>query len=78
MKKLNIIAGFVFTTIFFASCENNEVMPKDNYANATAQTVDFQEPEFAIQKRPSAIALENAIIPTGTEVISAVENKQEQ
>jgi PBP1b-binding outer membrane lipoprotein LpoB len=78
MKKLSIIAGLVFTTIFFASCENNEVMPQDNYTNATAQTVDFQEPEFATQKRPSAKSLENTIIPTATEVISVVENKQEQ
>jgi len=78
MKKLSITAGLVFTTIFFASCKNKEVLPKDNYANGTAQTVDFQEPEFAAQKRPSAIALENTIIPTATEVISVVENKQEQ
>lgn len=78
MKKLSIIAGLVFTTIFFASCENNEVLPQDNYTNATAQTVDFQEPEFATQKRPSAKSLENTIIPTATEVISIVENKREQ
>jgi PBP1b-binding outer membrane lipoprotein LpoB len=78
MKKLSIIAGFVFTTLFFASCESTEVMPQVNYSNSTIQTVDFQEPEFATQKRPSAKALENTIIPTATEVISVAENKQEQ
>ena len=72
MKKLSIIAGVVFTTVFFASCESNEVMPQNNFSTNASQTEDFIEPEFATQKRPSAIALENTIIPTTTEVISVV------
>jgi PBP1b-binding outer membrane lipoprotein LpoB len=78
MKKLSIIAGLVFTTVFFASCESNELMPQSNYSRSPSQTVDFQEPEFAIQKRPSVKALENTIIPAATEVISTAENKLEQ
>ena len=78
MKKLSIIAGFVFTTLFFASCESTEVMPQVNYSNSTIQTVDFQEAEFATQKRPTINPKENIIIPAETEVISLIENKQEQ
>jgi hypothetical protein len=36
------------------------------------------EPEFATQKRPNGKTQETTIIPTATEVISAVENKLEQ
>jgi PBP1b-binding outer membrane lipoprotein LpoB len=78
MKKLSIIAGLVFTTVFFASCESNEVMPQVNHSNTATQTVDFQEPEFATQKRPTLNKESNAIIPAATEVISIIENKQDQ
>lgn len=78
MKKLSIIAGLVFTTVFFASCESDEVMPQVNYSNSSIQTVDFQEPEFATQNRPSLKAGENPILPAVTEAISVVENKLEQ
>lgn len=33
MKKLSIIAGLVFTTMFFASCEQQEIVPGE-YAEA--------------------------------------------
>ncbi len=33
MKKLSIIAGLVFTTVFFASCEQQNIMPAE-YAPA--------------------------------------------
>jgi PBP1b-binding outer membrane lipoprotein LpoB len=33
MKKLSIIAGLVFTTVFFASCEQQDIMPAE-YAPA--------------------------------------------
>ena len=78
MKKLSIIAGLVFTTIFFASCESTEVMPQVNHSNSSIQTVDFQEPEFATKKRPNIKTKEAIIIPAATEVISVIENKQEQ
>ena len=78
MKKLNIIAGLVFTTVFFASCESNEVMPQVNHSNTSLQTVDFQEPEFASQKRPSVKAEETTGIQASTEITAVVEIKQEQ
>ena len=78
MKKLSIIAGLVFTTVFFASCESNEVMPQVNHSNSSIQTVDFQEPEFASQKRPSVKDKETIVIPASTEITAVVEIKQEQ
>jgi hypothetical protein len=33
MKKLSITAGLVFTTLFFASCEQQEIIPSE-YAKA--------------------------------------------
>lgn len=33
MKKFSIIAGLVFTTLFFASCEQQEIIPGE-YAEA--------------------------------------------
>lgn len=78
MKKLSIITGLVFTTVFFASCESNEVIPQVNYSNTATQTVDFQEPEFATQKRPSIKAENTPIIQASTEITAAVEIKQEQ
>ncbi|MCP9763457.1 hypothetical protein [Lacihabitans soyangensis] len=77
MKKLSIIAGLVFTTVFFASCESNEVVPQVNYSTA-AQPADFVEPEFAAQKRPALKNAESTIVPSSTETISVVENKLEQ
>jgi PBP1b-binding outer membrane lipoprotein LpoB len=32
MKKLSIIAGLVFTSLFFASCEQQEIIPKEYVA----------------------------------------------
>jgi PBP1b-binding outer membrane lipoprotein LpoB len=78
MKKLSIIAGLVFTTVFFASCESDEVMPQVNNSNSSIQNVDFQEPEFATQKRPNVKTSESTIIPASTETISVVENKLEK
>ena len=78
MKKLNIIAGLVFATIFFASCENKEVMPQVNNLNVITQTVDFQEPEFISQKRPIVNATESTIVPAATAVAYGTENKLEQ
>jgi PBP1b-binding outer membrane lipoprotein LpoB len=75
MKKLSIIAGLVLTTVFFASCESNEVMPQVNHSNSATQTVDFQEPEFATQKRPALKTEQTTIVPVATEAIVAVENK---
>jgi hypothetical protein len=78
MKKLSIIAGYVFTTVFITSCERNEVMPQNTCPTSASQIKDFMEPEFATQKRPNGKTQETTIIPTATEVISAVENKLEQ
>ena len=78
MKKLSIIAGLVFTTVFFASCESNEVMPQNIHSNTISQPADFVEPEFATQKRPSVKTSESTIIPASTETISLVENKLEK
>lgn len=78
MKKLCIIAGFVFATVFFASCESSDLMPQTNYSTSASLTKDFVEPEFATQKRPSLNAVENTLVPTETEIISVVENKLEQ
>ncbi len=77
MKKLSIIAGVVFTTVFFASCESNEVMPEVNHSIAT-QTVDFEEPKFSTQKRPSVKTEETIMVPAATEAITAVGNKVEK
>jgi PBP1b-binding outer membrane lipoprotein LpoB len=63
MKKLSIIAGLVFTTVFFASCESNEVMPQANSSNPATETIDFMEPEFANQKRPIGKSEAEIIIP---------------
>jgi PBP1b-binding outer membrane lipoprotein LpoB len=78
MKKLSIIAGFVFTTVFFTSCESDQVIPQNTYPTNTSQIIDFVEPEFAAQKRPNGKTLENMIFPTATEVLSVEEIKQEQ
>jgi len=78
MKKLSIIAGLVFTTVFFASCERNEVVPEKINSNAISQPADFVEPEFSIQKRPSTKAEESTIVPASTEMVSAVENTLEK
>ena len=78
MKKLSIIAGLVFTTVFFASCESTEVIPQVNHSNSSIQTVDFQEQEFASQKRPSVKDKETTVIPASTEITAVVEIKQEQ
>ena len=77
MKKLSIIAGLVFTTVFFASCESTDVMPQVNHSIAT-QTVDFEEPEFATQKRPSVKTEETIVVPAAIEAIITVENKLEK
>lgn len=78
MKKLSIIAGFVLTTVFFTSCESNEVIPQNTYSTSASQIKDFMEPEFAAQKRPNGKAQETTIIPAAKEVISVVDNKLEQ
>jgi len=78
MKKISIIAGLVYTTVFFVSCESNEIRPKVSSSNPAIETVDFMEPEFASQKRPNGITAESVIAPTSTEIMSAVENKVEQ
>ena len=78
MKKLSIIASVVFTTVFFTSCESNEIMPQNNFSTNASQTEDYIEPEFATQKRPSVKAVESTIIPAAAEVISVAENKLEQ
>jgi PBP1b-binding outer membrane lipoprotein LpoB len=78
MKKLSIIAGLVFTTTFFASCENNQVVPRNIISDTVSQPADFVEPEFVIQKGPSVKALENTIVPAPIETVSGVENKLEQ
>ena len=78
MKKLSIIAGLVFTTVFFASCESNEVMPQVNSSNPATETIEFLEPEFANQKRPSAKVEQTTIVPVATEATIAVENKLEK
>ncbi|MCP9763450.1 hypothetical protein [Lacihabitans soyangensis] len=78
MKKLSIIAGLVFTTVFFASCENNHVVPRNIISDTVSQPADFVEPEFVIQKVPSVKALEKTIVPAPIERVSGVENKLEQ
>lgn len=78
MKKLSIIAALVFTTVFFASCENKEVIPQVNNYNVATETVDFQEPEFVSQKRPIVNATESTIVPAATTVAYGTENKLEQ
>jgi PBP1b-binding outer membrane lipoprotein LpoB len=78
MKKLSIITVLVFTTVFFTSCESNEVKPDNIQSNTISHPADFIEPEFATQKRPSVKALENTIVPASIETVSAVENKLEK
>jgi PBP1b-binding outer membrane lipoprotein LpoB len=78
MKKLSIISGIVLTTVFFTSCESNEVMPQNNFSTNASQTEDFIEPEIVTQKRPSVKGVESTIIPAVVEVISVAENKLEQ
>jgi PBP1b-binding outer membrane lipoprotein LpoB len=78
MKKLSIIAGLVFTTVFFASCESKEVRPEKINSNAISQPADFVEPEFAAQKRPSTKTVESTIVSVSGETFGAVETKLEK
>jgi PBP1b-binding outer membrane lipoprotein LpoB len=59
MKKLSIVAVLAFSSLFFASCEANDIAP----ANATPNPVlnDYEEPEFSKVNR-NIIAEQN--IPT--------------
>jgi PBP1b-binding outer membrane lipoprotein LpoB len=77
MKKLSIFAGLVFSTLFFASCEQNEIKPQGIYSEGITETIDLMEPEFATQKRPSVKTEETTISTVKTETISVVENKLE-
>ncbi len=78
MKKLSIIAGLVFTTVFFASCEQNEIKPQGIYSEGITETADLIEPEFATQKRPSLKTEETNSVPAATEVVSVVANTLEK
>lgn len=78
MKKLSIIAGLVFTTVFFASCEKNEVMPQNNDTTSTSKIEDFVEPGISKQKSPNAKTYKPLIIKETTELISTFNTHKEK
>jgi len=64
MKKLSIIAGLLFTNMFFASCEQLEIVPGE-YAEAPhpSRTLTI-ESEVQNQARKESLPKLNVLSPT--------------